>query len=207
MGTRVAIHGASGRLGKLIAAEAASDFAGSVPREGSIPPAEVVIDVSSAGGLSALIPRLSGQPLLIGTTGELPDAEIAAYGQRAPVAIVPNFSAGVPLLLDLIQAAVAKMPDEWRVEIIEAHHDQKKDAPSGTAKRMVRAVADAGGESEPPTHAIRSGDTIGEHTIWLAGPGERLEIKHVATRREVFAIGDLRWANWLKMQPAGVYRP
>ena len=99
------------------------------------------------------------------------------------------------------------MPDDWRVEIIESHHDQKKDAPSGTAKRMIRAVADAGGEAEPPTHAIRAGDTIGEHTIWLAGPGERLEIKHVATRRAVFAIGALRWANWLKQQPAGVYRP
>ena len=207
MGTRVAIHGASGRLGQLIATEADSDFAGPVPREGAVPAAEVIIDVSSAAGLSALIGRLSGQPLLIGTTGELPLAEIEAYGETAPVAIVPNFSAGVPLLLELIQQAVAKMPDEWRVEIIEAHHDQKKDAPSGTAKRMQRAVTDAGGEAAPPTHAIRAGDTIGEHTIWLAGPGERLELKHVATRREVFAIGALRWAAWLTQQPPGVYRP
>ena len=117
---------------------------------------------------------------------------------------------GVPVDLDtveLIQQAVAKMPEEWRVEIIEAHHDQKKDAPSGTAKRMQRAVTDAGGEAAPPTHAIRAGDTIGEHTIWLAGPGERLELKHVATRREVFAIGALRWAAWLTQQPPGVYRP
>ena len=207
MGTRVAIHGASGRLGQLIATEADSDFAGPVPREGAVPAAEVIIDVSSAAGLSALIGRLSGQPLLIGTTGELPLAEIEAYGESAPVAIVPNFSAGVPLLLELIQQAVAKMPDEWRVEIIEAHHDQKKDAPSGTAKRMQRAVTDASGEANPPTHAIRAGDTIGEHTIWLAGPGERLELKHVATRREVFAIGALRWAAWLTQQPPGVYRP
>ena len=207
MGTRVAIHGASGRLGQLIATEADSDFAGPVPREGAVPAAEVIIDVSSAAGLSALIGRLSGQPLLIGTTGELPLAEIEAYGETAPVAIVPNFSAGVPLLLELIQQAIAKMPEEWRVEIIEAHHDQKKDAPSGTAKRMQRAVTDAGGEAAPPTHAIRAGDTIGEHTIWLAGPGERLELKHVATRREVFAIGALRWAAWLTQQPPGVYRP
>ena len=154
-----------------IATEADSDFAGPVPREGAVPAAEVIIDVSSAAGLSALIGRLSGQPLLIGTTGELPLAEIEAYGQTAPVAIVPNFSAGVPLLLELIQQAVAKMPDEWRVEIIEAHHDQKKDAPSGTAKRMQRAVTDAGGEANPthtpsapatPSASTRSGSRVRE---------------------------------------------
>mgnify|MGYP001288696268 CR=1 FL=1 len=207
MGTRVAIHGASGRLGQLIAAEAKTDFAGPIPRTGEIPEADVIIDVSSADGLSALIGRLSGQPLLIGTTGALPMAEIEAYGRTAPVAIIPNFSAGVPLLLELIQQAVARMPDDWSVEIVEAHHDQKRDAPSGTAKRMIRAVADAGGEANPPTHAIRAGDTIGEHTIWLSGPGERLELKHVATRRAVFAIGALRWAGWLRTQAPGVYRP
>ena len=72
---------------------------------------------------------------------------------------------------------------------------------------MQRAVTEAGGPSNPVTHAIRLGDTIGEHTIWLSGPGERLELKHVATRREVFAIGALRWAEWLMQQPAGLYRP
>ncbi len=207
MGTSVAIHGASGRLGQLIAGEAGEDFAGPVTRTGAIPSAEVVIDVSSASGLEALLGRLSGQPLLIGTTGELPWGAIETYAQSAPVAIVPNFSAGVPLLLELIQKAVAQMPEDWRVEIIESHHDQKKDAPSGTAKRMARAVEEAGGAAGIPTHAIRAGDTIGEHTLWLAGPGERLEIKHVATRREVFAIGALRWAGWIKRQPPGIYRP
>lgn len=207
MAARVAIHGAEGRLGTLIANEAGSAFAGSVPRDGSIPSCDVVIDVTSPVGLSALLARLDGLPLLVGTTGELPDAELMAYAERAPVAIVPNFSAGVPLLLDLIQEAVSKMPPEWSVEIVEAHHDQKVDAPSGTAKRMQRAVAEAGGPVDPATHAIRLGDTIGEHTIWLSGPGERLELKHVATRREVFAIGALRWAAWLLEQPPGLYRP
>ena len=207
MGTTVAIHGASGRLGELIATEAGVHFSGPVTSKSPLPIADVVIDVSSPEGLTALLPRLSGQPLLIGTTGALPMTAIAAYGETAPVAIVSNFSAGVPLLLNLIQQAVAAMPEGWAVEIVEAHHDQKKDAPSGTAKRMMRAVQDAGGPSIPPAHAIRAGDTIGEHTIWLSGPGERLEIKHVATRREVFAIGALRWADWLKGQAPGVYRP
>ena len=207
MAARVAIHGAEGRLGTLIANEAGSLYAGTVPRDGSVPSCEVVIDVTSPAGLSALLTRIDGLPLLVGTTGELPEAELMAYAERAPVAIVPNFSAGVPLLLDLIHEAVSKMPSEWSVEIVEAHHDQKVDAPSGTAKRMQRAVAEAGGPKEPMTHAIRLGDTIGEHTIWLSGPGERLELKHVATRREVFAIGALRWAAWLLDQPPGLYRP
>lgn len=207
MGTRIAIHGANGRLGQLIANEAGDAFVGDVPKTGPIPDADVIIDVTSPDGLSALIARLAGQPLLVGTTGTLPMDDLTAYSKTAPVAIIPNFSAGVPLLLELIEHAVKTMPGDWSVEIIEAHHDQKKDAPSGTAKRMVRAVEDAGGPSSPSTHAIRSGDTIGEHTIWLAGHGERLELKHVATRREVFAIGALRWAAWLSGQPAGLYRP
>jgi 4-hydroxy-tetrahydrodipicolinate reductase len=207
MNTVVAIHGASGRLGQLIAAEAGDTFTGPVPRQGDIPVCDVVIDVTSGPGLTQLLSRLTGQPLLIGTTGDLPTEAIEAYALTAPVAIVPNFSAGVPLLLKLIQQAIDQMPEDWAVEIVEAHHDQKLDAPSGTAKRMQRAVAEAGGPTETPTHAIRLGDTIGEHTIWLSGPGERLEIKHVATRREVFAIGALRWSAWLKEQPPGVYRP
>jgi 4-hydroxy-tetrahydrodipicolinate reductase len=207
MGTSVAIHGASGRLGKLIAAEAGSLFTGAVPASGPIPQADVLIDVTSPEGLQLLLTRLDGQPLLIGTTGALPLDALEAYSKTAPVAIVPNFSAGVPLLLKLIQEAISAMPEDWSVEIVEAHHDQKKDAPSGTAKRMIRAVEDAGGPAATPAHAIRAGDTIGEHTIWLSGPGERLELKHVATRREVFAIGALRWASWLAEQPPGLYRP
>jgi len=207
MATRVAIHGATGRLGQLIAQEAGTACVGEVGRDGPIPDCDVVIDVSSPAGLEALLGRMSGQPLLIGTTGALPMEAIEAYGKTAPVALVANFSAGVPLLLKLIQQAVASMPSEWSVEIVESHHDQKKDAPSGTARRMVRAVEEAGGPADPPTHAIRAGDTIGEHTIWLAGPGERIEIKHVATKRTVFALGALRWADWLQSQPAGIYTP
>ena len=207
MSLRIAIHGASGRLGHLIAEEAGDRYVGPVERSGAIPSCDVVVDVSSAEGLSKLLPRLTTQPLLIGTTGALPTEVLEAYAQHAPVAVVPNFSAGVPMLLDLIARAISTMPSDWRVEIVESHHDQKKDAPSGTAARMVRAVEEAGGPMEPPTHSIRAGDTIGEHTIWLAGPGERLEIKHVATKRTVFAIGALRWAEWLRQQPAGLYRP
>ena len=150
--------------------------------------------------------KLVFQPAEEGGRGALPMAELEAYATQAPVAIVANFSAGVPLLIDLLREAIARMPEDWRVEITEAHHDQKKDAPSGTAKRLARVVEEAG-VNAPPTHSIRAGDTIGEHTVWLAGPGERIELTHVATRREVFAIGALRWATWLTEQPPGLYRP
>lgn len=189
MSARVAVHGASGRLGRLIAAEAGDRYAGPIGRTGPVPACDVVIDVSSPDGLAALLPRLTGQALLVGTTGALPD--LREYAARAPVAVVPNFSAGVPVMLDLVRAAVEALPG-WRVEVVEAHHAAKRDAPSGTAKRIVEAVG------EPvPVHSLRLGDTVGEHTVWLAGPGERIEIKHVATRREVFAIGALRWADRL----------
>ncbi len=195
---RVAVHGATGRLGRLIVAEAGDAYAGPVGREGPVPACDVVIDVSTPDGLRGLLPRLSGQPLLVGTTGELPD--LSAYARRAPVAVVPNFSAGVPVLLDLIREAVARLPG-WHLELVEAHHAAKRDAPSGTAKRMIEAVG-----REIPAHSLRIGDTVGEHTLWLAGPGERLELKHIATRREVFAIGALRWAERLASSPPGLQR-
>ncbi|MEL6349713.1 MAG: dihydrodipicolinate reductase C-terminal domain-containing protein [Myxococcota bacterium] len=204
----VAIHGARGRLGSLIEAEAvATDvYAGPVPRGGPVPECDVVIDVTSADGLHDLLDRLSGQPLVVGTTGDLPIEKLEAYAYSAPVAIVPNFSAGVPLLLDLIQQAVRALPDGWDLEIVEVHHNQKKDAPSGTARRMARAVEDAGGTVNA-SHSLRVGDTTGEHTLWLSGPGERLELKHVATRRAVFAIGALRWARKILSMPPGLHRP
>lgn len=205
MSVRVAVHGATGRLGGLIVQAAGDDYAGDVLRGGPVPECDVVIDVTSAKGLGALLPRLSGQALLVGTTGALPMAALELYAQTAAVAIVPNFSAGVPLLIDLLTQAIAQMPKEWRVEITEAHHDQKKDAPSGTAKRLARAVIEAGGAT-PELHSLRVGDTIGEHTVWLAGPGERIELKHIATRRDVFAIGAMRWAARLMDTAPGLLR-
>lgn len=193
---RVAVHGATGRLGRLVVAEAGERYAGPVGRRGSVPDCDVVIDVSTPEGLAGLLPRLTGQALLVGTTGALPD--LTAYARRAPVAVVPNFSAGVPVLLDLVREAVSRLPG-WHVEVVEAHHAAKRDAPSGTAKRLLEAIG-----APAPTHSLRVGDTVGEHTVWLAGPGERLEIKHVATRREVFAIGALRWAEALVGREPGL---
>jgi 4-hydroxy-tetrahydrodipicolinate reductase len=155
-----------------------------------------VIDVSTPDGLRGLLPRLSGQPLVVGTTGELPD--LRPYAARAPVLVTANFSAGVPLLLDLVAEAARRL-EGWDVEIVETHHNQKRDAPSGTAKRLAGAVG-----GDVPVHSLRVGDTFGTHTVVFAGPGERIELTHVATRREVFAIGAIRAAEWIVGRPPGL---
>ena len=193
---RIAVSGATGRLGRLVVAEAGDRFAGPIGRTGSIPDCDVVIDVSTPDGLRGLLPRLTGQPLVVGTTGELPD--LRPYAARAPVLVTANFSAGVPLLLDLVAEAARRL-EGWDVEIVETHHNQKRDAPSGTAKRIAGAVG-----RDAPIHSLRVGDTFGTHTVVFAGPGERIELTHVATRREVFAIGAIRAAEWIVGRPPGL---
>jgi len=202
----VAVHGASGRLGALIMAESAGMVV-PIPRGAEVPECDVVIDVTSAQGLTELIPRLSGQALVVGSTGALPWEALERYARTSSVVVVPNFSVGVAPLIEQIRQAIPSLPPGWDIEVVEAHHHHKKDAPSGTATRLVRAITEAGGPSTVPTHSLRVGDTVGEHTVWLCGPGERIELKHVATRRSVFAIGALRWAEWILNQPVGLFRP
>jgi dihydrodipicolinate reductase len=203
-GLRVAVHGSTGRLGSLIVAQLQSAegvvYAGGIGRSGEIPAADVIVDVSTAEGTKSLIPRLSGQRLVVGTTGDLPLAELVAYSRTAAVVLVPNFSVGVPLLLQLLRDAKHHIPADWSTEVVEVHHTAKRDAPSGTAKRLIEPLG-----QNVPVHSLRVGDTIGEHTVWFAGQGERLELKHVATRREVFAVGAVRVARWLATQQAGLY--
>ena len=200
----IAIQGARGKLGALIHSLAPS--AAKIERGGPVPKSDIIIDVSSAQGTKELLTRVNHVPLLVGTTGDLPWKELEEYATTAPVAVVPNFSVGIPLLLSLLETAIPALPDGWDIEVMEAHHNQKKDAPSGTAKRIVRTIRQTVSR-EIPVHALRVGDTFGEHTVWMCGPGERIEIKHVATNRSVFAIGALRWARWLINQPNGLIRP
>ena len=130
----IAIQGARGKLGTLI--HNLEPTASLIERTGEIPQADIIIDVSSAQGTKTLLSRAQGIPLLIGTTGELPWDELEAYAKTAPVAVVPNFSVGIPLLLSLLEVAIPALPEGWDIEVIEAHHNQKKDAPSGTADRL-----------------------------------------------------------------------
>lgn len=168
----------------------------------------------------------AGKSVVVGTTG-LSDAQKAAlsgFAQRTPVVFAPNMSVGVNLMLNLLRTAAQVLGDQVDIEVIEAHHRFKKDAPSGTALRMGEVVADALGRNlkdcavygregmtgERPRHAIgfetiRAGDIVGDHTVLFADIGERLEITHKASSRMTFAQGAVRAALWLSTRPNGLY--
>lgn len=170
--------------------------------------------------------KANGKRMVIGTTG-LTDAEkaqLALAAESTPVVFAPNMSVGVNVALNLLRTAAQVLGDDYDVEIIEAHHRHKKDAPSGTALRMGEVVADALGRDlkecavygregftgerarkEIGFETIRAGDVVGDHTVLFAGIGERIEITHKASSRMTFAKGAMRAALWLQDKPAGLY--
>lgn len=170
--------------------------------------------------------RDQGRAMVIGTTG-LDDAqrdEIAAAAREIPIVFAPNMSIGVNLTLKLLETAARVLGDSVDIEIVEAHHRHKVDAPSGTALRMGEVIAQTlgrdlrqcavyGREGQTGARArdtigfatVRAGDIIGDHTVLFAGEGERLEITHRATSRENFAQGALRAAAWLAGRAPGLY--
>jgi len=149
------------------------------------------------------------KPAVIGTTG-LSEAERAAVAEAAreiPIVFSPNMSPGVNVLFELAALAAQRLGPGCDVEVVEAHHRAKKDAPSGTAKRLAEVLA--AGRRQPveriPVHAIRAGDIVGDHTVVLAGPSERLELTHRAQSRDVFAQGALKAAQFVRAQKPGLY--
>jgi 4-hydroxy-tetrahydrodipicolinate reductase len=168
----------------------------------------------------------AGRRMVIGTTGftDAQKEEIAAAARRIPVVFAPNMSVGVNLCLKLLAMAARVLGDEVDIEVIEAHHRHKVDAPSGTALRMGEVVAAAlgrelgecavygrqghTGERARRTigfETIRAGDIVGDHTVMFAGSGEIVEITHKATSRMTFANGAVRAAGWLAERAAGLY--
>ncbi len=162
-----------------------------------------------------------GVNLVVGTTGFSEDQkkEMARVIEgRVAAVISPNFSIGVNLFWKLIEVAARSLAG-YDIEVIEAHHRNKMDAPSGTAAEAVRVLARATGRDEIVygregqglrgdeigVHAVRAGDIVGDHTVLFAGPGERLEIKHQAHSRQAFASGAVRAARWVTSVPSGVY--
>lgn len=170
--------------------------------------------------------RKAGKKMVIGTTGfdDVQKQLLADAAKDIAICFAPNMSVGVNLCLKLLETAAKVMGDDVDIEIIEAHHRYKKDAPSGTALRMGEVVAEAlgrdlatcavygregmTGERDPKTigfETIRAGDIVGEHTVLFAGLGERVEITHKASSRMTFAIGSMRAAIWLDGKRNGLF--
>jgi 4-hydroxy-tetrahydrodipicolinate reductase len=168
--------------------------------------ADVIVDFSTPEGIARLLGAATC-PVVSGTTGWTPPA-------NPPIALLhaANFSVGVALLARLVRQAHAACPD-WDVEVVELHHNQKRDAPSGTALRLVDGLGPTvSGRTGPRQageiglHAVRGGDIVGEHRVYLCGPGERVELAHVASNRGLFAAGAVRAARWLAGRAPGLYR-
>jgi 4-hydroxy-tetrahydrodipicolinate reductase len=186
---------------------------------------DVMIDFTSPDAYFLDWCRVRGKKIVIGTTGFSDElkASITKSAEEIPIVFAPNMSVGVNLSLKLLEMAAKVMGDYTDIEIIEAHHRHKVDAPSGTALRMGEVVAATlgrdlkdcaiygregnTGERDPKTigfSTIRAGDIVGEHTVMFADDGERLEITHKATSRMTFANGAVRAAIWLNSKEPGV---
>lgn len=213
------IMGAGDHLGGGVVVTDASDLAKVLQESG----AEVLIDFTTPVATVENVRMAAnlGVNLVVGTTGLSEDQkrEMArSVDGKVAAVISPNYSLGVNLFWKLIEVA-ARSLEGYDIEVIEAHHRNKMDAPSGTAMEAVRVLAEATGKGEAVygregqglrgeeigVHAVRAGDIVGDHTVLFAGTGERLEIKHQAHSRQAFATGAVRAARWVAAAPRGVY--
>jgi len=243
----VSINGALGRMGKTIievclqdkeiSIVGLADLKGPTKVYDNLPVVEltlekyisstdVVIDFSSPEGTQEVL-RLCLQykkPIVIGTTGHSEEQlnNIKKSSEKIPIVLSPNMSLGVNLIFKLVEFLTNVLKDKnYDIEIIEAHHNKKKDAPSGTAKKIMEVIKNIKPETEfvygrngiigerknneVGINVIRCGDIVGEHTVIYSTYGERIELKHIATSRETFAKGAIFAAKWVKDKPAGLY--
>lgn len=251
MALKLVVSGAGGRMGKaiigLLSEYPQVSLVGALEREGHpdlgreaaggvnlsadaekvLSGADLLVDFTAPSAtLNYLkICRKLKKGIVIGTTGftEPQLTEIKAASAEVPVLISPNMSLGVNLLFRLVSEVAKNLPG-YQVEIIEMHHDQKMDAPSGTAKRLAEIVAAAHGDdsaaaavygrqgrpgprkpAEIGIHALRLGDVVGEHTVMFAASGERIELTHKASSRNILASGAIKAALFLSKQKSGLY--
>jgi 4-hydroxy-tetrahydrodipicolinate reductase len=255
---RVAVAGASGRMGKMLieAIQRADDMtlAGALDRAGSPAigtdaaaftgtPANIIIESDLSKGLAnadylidftrpeGTLEHLKycaehGIKMIIGTTGfdQAGKDAIAAAAQKTAIMFAPNMSVGVNVTMKLLELAAKNFSHGYDIEIIEAHHRHKVDAPSGTALKMGEVIANAvgrnlddvavyaregvTGERDPSSigfATVRGGDIVGDHTVLFAGIGERIEISHKSSTREHYALGSLRAARYLSDKPHGLF--
>lgn len=226
---RLLIHGASGRMGeallRLCTEQAGCQTVAAVTRKSpaqrvidgvpffaakelsGVPAFDVAIDFSLPDGFDPVLDLCVARraALVSGTTG-LSDAQRAALAEAAksiPLVWASNFSLGVAVLTELVERAAAALPG-WDCDVVEAHHSQKKDAPSGTALTLGEAATANGAKVNYAS--LRAGDIVGEHTVQFTGLGERLELVHRAGNRDIFARGALHAASRIAGKPAAAYR-
>ena len=231
---RVGVFGARGRMGQRIVAcaEARNDCEivytmDAESENGCVSACDVLIDFSLPQATDALVQSLKGckAGLVTGVTGrsEAQQTLVTSLASNRPVFSAANFSLGIAVLNHLITQAVTALGPDFDTEVFEIHHRAKADAPSGTALQLAETAAAARGlpwpdsrrnrdgytgareQCEIGTAALRGGTVAGEHTVFLFGDSERLELTHRATDRDVFAIGALRAARWLTRKPPGLY--
>lgn len=213
------ITGAGGRMGCALLHEAADDarfeVSGAIGRDGDAAAlfdgADLVLDFSAADAavVHAGLARQTGTALLVGTTGlsEEAVAGLRAAASSAAVLLAPNTSLGIGLLGSFARQAARRLGADFRVEIEDIHHKDKRDAPSGTALMLGRVVAEARNMEmdELSITSRRTGDFAGKHRVSFIGALERIDLIHEAADRRVFALGALDAACWLVRQPAGFY--
>jgi len=230
----IAINGSNGRMGRAIAAAAAAeginvtglcDLGGDLILEAK--GADVIVDFSFHESTASVIETAVElkKALVIGTTGhtDARRAELKQIASAIPTVWAGNYSVGVNLLFHLTQVAASVLDEVYDAEVLEMHHRLKKDAPSGTAVRLYEIILEERGlgpealrhgrsgvpgersSKEIGVHALRGGDVVGDHTVYFAGMGERIELTHRATDRQVFSAGALRAARWALKQAPGVY--
>ena len=170
---------------------------------------DVIVDFSTAEATGTVCHLCATQklPLILGTTGHtaVQNEVVRATAEKVAIVFAANFSLGVNVLFALARKTAALLGEKFEVEIVEAHHKTKKDAPSGTAKRLAEILEETRGISVP-VHSIRAGDIVGDQTTAYTAHGERLELTHRASSRETFARGALHAARWVVGKPAGLYR-
>lgn len=233
---KLLINGARGRMGQAIISCATADPELEVAAQidigddlhAALPDCQAVIDFTHADATASLAKACerAGKILVIGTTGQ--DAasrqSVEDSSRKIPIVFAPNFSVGVNTLFWLTRKAAEILGPDFDLEVVEMHHRLKKDAPSGTARRLAEILAEVRGllyegavrhgrtgmigersAAEIGLHALRGGDVVGDHTVVYASVGERLELTHKASSRDTFAKGALRAVKWVRSRPPGLY--
>ena len=213
---KIIICGAKGRMGRALVSAASSDP--ELRLEGEIDQGDDLTKVIGAGDVvidfsvpeaTAAIAKIAAnhkKALVIGTTGHS-DADrnaVRAVAKSIPIVWSANFSTGVNTLFWITQKVAEIVGPGWEAEVVETHHTAKKDAPSGTARKLQEILKRVRGK-DAPAHALRIGDVVGDHTVTFGTAGERIELTHRAGNRETFARGALRAAKWAATQKPGLY--